>query len=65
MDTMIELWGHVPEILKALGVIVAAASVVANLTPTRRDDRWLSKVSDVVDWLALNLNVQRTYRRGL
>jgi hypothetical protein len=35
--------------------IVAAASAVAALTPTPKDDTWVAKIYKVVDWLALNI----------
>lgn len=35
--------------------IVAAASAVAALTPTPKDDTWVTKIYKVVDWLALNV----------
>jgi len=35
--------------------IVAAASVIANVTPSLRDNEWLAKLDDFVQKLALNL----------
>tara|TARA_R100001440_G_scaffold59233_1_gene79026 strand:+ start:502 stop:648 length:147 start_codon:yes stop_codon:yes gene_type:complete len=35
--------------------IVAAASVIANVTPSMRDNEWLAKLDDFVQKLALNL----------
>jgi len=35
--------------------IVAAASAVAALTPTPKDDTWVAKIYKVVDWLAHNV----------
>jgi hypothetical protein len=35
--------------------IVTAASAVAALTPTPKDDTWVAKIYKVVDWLALNV----------
>jgi hypothetical protein len=35
--------------------IVAAASAVAALTPTPKDNTWVAKIYKVVDWLALNV----------
>lgn len=34
--------------------IVTVASLVANLTPSVKDDGWVAKVSKWVDYLALN-----------
>lgn len=35
--------------------IVAAASAIAALTPTPKDNTWVAKIYKVVDWLALNV----------
>ena len=35
--------------------IVAAASAIAALTPTPKDDTWVAKIYKIVDWLALNV----------
>jgi|TARA_R100000455_G_C6191443_1_gene65534 hypothetical protein len=35
--------------------IVAAASAIAAITPTPKDDTWTSKAYKLVDWLALNV----------
>jgi hypothetical protein len=35
--------------------IVTAASAIAALTPTPKDDTWVAKIYKVVDWLALNV----------
>ena len=35
--------------------VVAAASAIAALTPTPKDDTWVAKLYKVVDWLALNV----------
>jgi hypothetical protein len=35
--------------------VIAAASAIAALTPTPKDDSFISKAYKVVDWLALNV----------
>lgn len=35
--------------------VVAAASAVAAVTPTPKDDRWIGKIYRIVDLLALNV----------
>lgn len=35
--------------------IIAAASVIANLTPSKRDNEILAKLDDFIQMLALNL----------
>ena len=42
-------------LLSTLVTIIAAASAVAALTPTPKDDTWLSTAYKLVDWLALNV----------
>jgi hypothetical protein len=44
-----------PAWLSAVTGIIAAASAVAALTPTPRDDRVLGKLYKIVDLLALNV----------
>ncbi|MFV0473524.1 MAG: hypothetical protein ACK5MQ_04880 [Pikeienuella sp.] len=44
-----------PRLFDAVFVIVAAASSIAALTPTPRDDNWLGKVYRLIDLLALNV----------
>jgi hypothetical protein len=49
------LVSNVDNIIFALTSIVAAASALAALTPTPKDDGFASKAYKVVDWLALNV----------
>jgi hypothetical protein len=49
------LVSNVESILNALYTVVAAASAVAALTPTPKDDGLSAKAYKVVDWLALNI----------
>ena len=49
------LVSNVESILNALYAVVAAASAVAALTPTPKDDGLSAKAYKVVDWLALNI----------
>ena len=42
-------------ILAILTSVVAAASAIAALTPTPKDDGWVKKAYKVVDLLALNV----------
>ena len=43
------------ELIGIATAIVTAASAIAALTPTPRDDTWVGKAYRVVDWLALNI----------
>ena len=49
------LVSNVDSIVAALTAIVAAASAVAALTPTPKDDSLVAKAYKIVDWLALNV----------
>lgn len=51
-----DLW---PAWLSAVTAVIAAASAVAALTPTPRDDRILSRLARFVDLLALNVGHAR------
>ena len=42
-------------ILQILPVVVTAASAIAALTPTPKDDEFLSKAYKLVDLLAINI----------
>ena len=46
---------NTPELLGIATAVVTAASAIAALTPTPRDDTWVAKVYSIVDWLALNI----------
>jgi len=35
--------------------VIAAASAIAALTPTPKDDTWVGKAYKLIDWLALNI----------
>jgi hypothetical protein len=55
------LFNEVPSWFNAVTGVVSAASAVAALTPTPKDDNFLSGVVRVLDVLALNVgNVKRT-----
>jgi len=49
------LVANVDSLLFAVSAVVAAASAVAALTPTPKDDAVASKAYKVLDWLALNI----------
>lgn len=46
---------NVYSILFAVSAVVAAASAVAALTPTPKDDSIVAKAYKVLDWVALNV----------
>jgi 3-methyladenine DNA glycosylase AlkD len=43
------------QILQIVASIVAAASLIATLTPNESDNKWVRRISTVVSWLALNV----------
>lgn len=45
---------HWQEVLAAIGAIVTAASLIANLTPTDADNKAIAAISRVINALALN-----------
>jgi hypothetical protein len=49
------LVANVDSILFAVSAVVAAASAVAALTPTPKDDSIVAKAYKVIDWVALNV----------
>ena len=49
------LVANVDSILFAVSAVVAAASAVAAITPTPKDDSIVAKAYKVLDWLALNV----------
>ena len=49
------LVSNVDSILFTVSAIVAAASAVAALTPTPKDDSLVAKAYKVLDWVALNV----------
>lgn len=48
------LTGNFSEILQAVTAVIAAASAIANLTPTDADNKAIGIISRVVNLLALN-----------
>ncbi len=43
------------ELFGIVTAVIAAASAIAALTPTPKDDTFIGKAYKVVDWLALNV----------
>ena len=46
---------NIEEIYAILTTVVAAASAIAALTPTPKDDTVIGKAYKIIDWLALNV----------
>ena len=43
------------QLLGVVTAVIAAASAIAALTPTPKDDTFIGKAYKVIDWLALNV----------
>jgi len=43
------------ELFTVLTTIIAAASAIAAITPTPKDDTFIGKAYKIVDWMALNV----------
>ena len=43
------------KLIQIVPYIIAAASLIASLTPTPKDDKFIGKVYKFVDWVALNI----------
>ena len=43
------------KLIQIVPYIIAAASLVASLTPTPKDDKFIGKVYRLLDWAALNV----------
>lgn len=43
------------DLVHAVTAVVTAASAIAALTPTPKDNGWIAKAYKLVDWLALNV----------
>lgn len=51
---------HIEELLIAMSSIVASASVLAALTPTKKDDLFFKYIKNTLDFLALNIGNAKT-----
>ena len=49
------IMGHTSELIGMLTAVVSAASAIAALTPTPKDDGWVKKIYGLVDFLAINV----------
>jgi len=43
------------QILQIAASVIALASLIATMTPNESDNKWVSRASKVVSWLALNV----------
>tara|TARA_S200000501_G_C20484497_1_gene595369 strand:- start:344 stop:520 length:177 start_codon:yes stop_codon:yes gene_type:complete len=52
---MLEFFEWVIRWIMVIPYLVMAASLIAALTPTPKDDGWVKKIYMVLDWIALNV----------
>ena len=52
---MLEFFEWVIRWIMVIPYLVMAASLIAALTPTTKDDGWVKKIYMVLDWIALNV----------
>ena len=50
---------YIVDIINTTTFIVCLASIVANFTPSKKDDLFISKVGNLIHLLALNFNIKR------
>jgi hypothetical protein len=55
MDTITWILEHKLDLINAVTAVIAAASAIAAVTPTPKDDGWAAKAYKLIDWLALNI----------
>ena len=48
------IMNHWDDILGIITGAIAVASIIAKLTPTKTDDKWVARILQLVDLLALN-----------
>lgn len=56
METILN---NIPEIIQVASLIVAAAALIASMTPTPKDDGYVRKARKVIDFLGLNFGHAR------
>ena len=47
------------DLVVTVSFIISGASILATLTPSKKDDEWLGKLYDVVELSALNFKVKK------
>ena len=59
MEEVMFLLNWISDLLISLSIVVSLASVLATLTPSERDDKWISKLYGYLDLIALNWKVKK------
>ena len=47
------------DLIISLSVIISLASILSTLTPSERDDKWIIKLYDYLDVIALRFKVKK------
>jgi hypothetical protein len=53
------IFNWISDLLISISIIISLASILATLTPSERDDKWISKLFDYLDLVALNFKVKK------
>lgn len=48
------------QLLQIAASVIAAASLIATMTPNESDNIWVNRASKIVSWLALNVGRARS-----
>ena len=59
MEEVMFLLNWISDLLISLSVVISSASILATLTPSERDDQWISKLYNYLDIIALNFKVKK------
>jgi hypothetical protein len=59
MEKVMFLLNWISDLLISLSVVISLASILATLTPSERDDKWISKLYGYLDIIALNFKVKK------
>ena len=52
---MVYMLDLILKLIQIVPWIVTAASLIASITPTPKDDLWICKVYKLLDWCAINV----------
>ena len=52
---MVYMLDLILKLIQIVPWVISAASLIAAITPTPKDDEWIAKYYKVIDWFALNI----------
>jgi hypothetical protein len=47
------------DVIISVSLIISGASIVATLTPSKKDDEWIGKLYNLIDVIALNWKLRK------